>query len=174
MTPKSNVGGKACAEMQADLALYYYGDLSAADRARVADHLATCVPCAAFIEDLKSILPLTATADEPPTEFWLDYTRELRQKITATEERFFSRQNFLAFFPGWRLPALATAAILVLALTLIFNRNSGERNLPYAPDEAALLAVLPIAENLDFFRAMEFLDSMELLDAEGRRSQGAA
>ena len=41
-------------------------------------------------------------------------------------------------------------------------------------DEEALLEILPIAENLEFFKAMDLLDSLDLLEAGGGPGSGSA
>ncbi|OGP22163.1 MAG: hypothetical protein A2038_08270 [Deltaproteobacteria bacterium GWA2_57_13] len=76
-------------------------------------------------------------------------------------------------YRSWSVPALATALVLILALTLTFRKRLWmPTDLP--PDEEAPLEILPIAENLEFFKAMDLLDSLDLLEAGGGPGSGSA
>ncbi|MFQ5849154.1 MAG: anti-sigma factor family protein [Candidatus Binatia bacterium] len=154
----------ACKDFEQELVLYYYGECVGADRNRVETHLEGCVSCRRFLEDLQMLLPLTAKADEPDEAFWDAYSREMHKKLAAVEENGSRWKKLLTFFRPWPVPALATALVLVLALTFTKGLWRSQR-LPL--EEQALLEILPIAENLDFFKSMEFLDAMDLLEALG-------
>lgn len=162
-----------CSEFEADLVLYYYGELARSDRGRVESHLKSCSTCGHFLKDLGSLLPRTVKGDEPPEGFWEDYSREIRKKLAAAAEEQPWWKGFFLTFRSWPMPALATALILIIALTLTFRKKSW-RPTDIPPDQEALLEVLPIAENLDFFKAMELLDSMDLLEAAGGPANGSA
>lgn len=164
---------QACTDFEAELVLYYYGDLTENDRSRVADHLKSCSACGRFFEDLGRLLPLTVKPDEPPEEFWQDYTWEVKQKLASVKAKIPWWKGIFLSYRSWSIPALATALVLILALTLTFRKRFWTpTDLP--PDEEALLEVLPMAENLEFFKAMELLDSMDLLEAPGILGSGAA
>ena len=63
--------------------------------------------------------------------------------------------------------------VLILAVTLTLTRGTWHtRDLP--PKEEALLEVLPIAENLEFYTSMDFLDSLDLLEDMGGADSGSA
>lgn len=164
---------EACRDFEADLVFYYYGDLAGSDRGRVESHLKSCAACGRFLKDLGSLLPRTVKGDAPPESFWQDYTREIRQKLVAAAERRPWWKVVFLTLRSWPMPALATALILILALTLTFRKKSW-RPTEIPPDQEALLEVLPMAENLDFFKAMELLDSMDLLEAAGGPGNGSA
>ena len=71
------------------------------------------------------------------------------------------------------MPALATALALILALTLTFGKRMWRtQDLP--PEEEAVMEILPMAENLEFFKAMDLLDSLDLLEAGTGPGNGAA
>lgn len=173
MTRHDTSPDRACKDFEADLILYYYGDCAEADRLRVETHVRSCPACARFLQALREILPLTAKADEPPESFWLDYTRELRGKLVAAEENVPWWKRFFVSHRWWRVPALATALVVILALTLTFNKRSW-RPAVIPPEDEAFLEVLPMAENLEFFKAMELLDALDFLEASGGLGSGSA
>jgi hypothetical protein len=73
--------------------------------------------------------------------------------------------------PGY-LTALATAATLIIALTFTLGGGlwSSKSDLP----DEELTEALPVAENLDFFRAMDVLDELDLLEVMGNSANDAA
>jgi hypothetical protein len=173
MTDMSSMRG-ACKDYEEDLVLHYYGEGAPEERERIEAHLQACPSCSGFLTELRTLLPLTVKADEPPQAFWDSYSRELRQRLTTAKEKGAWWEGILAFLRPWRLPALATVAVLILAVTLTLTRGTWHtRDLP--PKEEALLEVLPIAENLEFYTSMDFLDSLDLLeDLGGAGESGSA
>ncbi len=161
-----------CAEREENLVLLHYGDLGGAERADLHAHVQGCAPCAAYLKDLGALMPLTIAAGEPPPSFWTDYNRELRHKIDAVVERKTWSQKLAAFFqPRW-MPALATAAMVALALTFTVGRGIWTSSDP-AREDAALIEVLPVAENLEFFNAMEVLDNLDVLESMAGQGDAA-
>ena len=76
-------------------------------------------------------------------------------------------------FRPWPVPALATALVLILALTLTVGKKVWRApDLP--PEEEGMMEILPMAENLEFFTAMELLDSLDFLEAGAGPGSGAA
>jgi len=51
----------------------------------------------------------------------------------------------------------------VLALTFTLGKDIWQTQNP-PQEEQAILEALPVAENLEFFKAMDFLDDLELLE----------
>jgi hypothetical protein len=161
----------ACARSEADLVLFHYGELTGAAREQIEEHLRDCAGCSRYLVDLAQVLPQTVLTDEPPPEFWQDYSRELRHKLADARARQNSWQRWF-FLAKLRIPALATAAILVLVLSFTVDNSfwmSGER----MPQDEALLEVLPITENLEFYNNLELLENMELLEFMGESRNGA-
>lgn len=161
-----------CTELEADLVLFHYGDLDGDEREKLQAHIAGCPGCAGYLNELTTLLPLMVANDAPPREFWMNYNRELRHKIDAAVENKSWWQNLTAIFKPGYLPAFATAAVVVLALTFTLGRGlwSGRNG---APDEEFSEA-LPVAENLEFFRAMDVLDELDLLELMGNQTNNAA
>jgi hypothetical protein len=162
----------ACTDLEADLILLHYGDLDGTERARLQSHVAQCAGCSAYLNELSALMPLTVATDSPPQQFWMDYSRELRHKIDARVEIKFSWQQVVALFKPGYLTALATAATLIIALTFTLGggRWSSKNDLP----DEELTEALPVAENLDFFRAMDVLDELDLLEVMGNSANDAA
>jgi hypothetical protein len=162
----------ACTDLEADLVLFHYGDLDGGERERLQAHLANCAGCSNYLKELTTLMPLTVKTDTPPHEFWMDYSRELRHKIDAAVDHKPWWQNLTAIFQPRYLSALAAAAVLAMALTFTLNRGlwNGKNDLP--DDE--LSEALPVAENLEFFRAMDVLDNLDLLEAMDNSANDAA
>ena len=162
----------ACEAYEEDLVLLHYGDLSGAERQKLDSHLASCAGCAGYLKDLATLLPLTVKSDEPPQEFWQNYSRELRGKLDdVAATKAWWRKLAAIFRPGY-IPAFATAAVVVLALTFTLGKAvwNGKSN----PEDDEMAEALPVAENLDFFSAMDILDDLDLLEFIGSQSNNAA
>jgi hypothetical protein len=153
----------ACLEVEQDLVLLHYNELDGAQQQRLEAHVKDCAACTQFLKELAGLLPRTVLADEPPPAFWNDYSRELRYKLAQVgEAESWWRRLFVSFKP-WGIPALATSAVLALALTFSLGRNLWQQGETALPEDAAMLEVLPIAENLDFYRNLEVLDNLDIL-----------
>jgi len=162
----------ACPELEADLVLLHYGDLGGVERERLQSHAVNCAGCSDYLRELTELMPLTVRTDTPPQEFWMDYSRELRHKIEASLENKFWWRPIATFLTPRYLTAFATAATLILALTFTIGRGpwSSKHDMP----TEELTEALPVAENLEFFRAMDVLDELELLEVMGNPANDAA
>jgi putative zinc finger protein len=162
----------ACEAYEEDLVLLHYGDLSGAERGKLESHLSSCAGCAAYLRELATLLPLTVKSDEPPQEFWRNYNRELRAKLDeVAAKKTWWRNLVQAFRPGY-VTAFVAAAIVVLALTFTLGKAFWYANSNSQDDEMA--EALPVAENLDFFTAMDILDDLDLLELIGNQNNNAA
>ncbi len=166
MVYEGNLPRSACKNFEQDLVLYYYGDLMGADHSRVEIHLKSCSSCRLFLQDLHTILPLTSTPDEPPQAFWESYSKEIHSKLKEAETRvsWWTSLSSLFHFRPWPVPALATAFVLILALTMTFTGGLWGPEEP-TDQEEILQEILPMAESLEFFKSIEFLESIELLES---------
>lgn len=162
----------ACEIYEEDLVLLHYGDLAGIERDRLSTHIAGCAGCTGYLKELATLLPLTAKTDEPAQTFWMDYNRELRHKIDAAIEQKSWWQNLAALFRPRYLPVFATAGVVVLALTFTVGKGIWTGKNQIHEDEIA--EALPVAENLDFFSAMDLLDDLELLEFIGNQGNNAA
>lgn len=169
--PKQSTAS-ACKSFEEDLVLFHYGDLDDAARGALEKHIAGCTSCADYLEELATLLPLTVKADEPPQEFWSNYNRELRHKLDIALERKRGWRRFAALFQFPLLPTFATAAVIILALGLTLGRGIWTSRNNVQDDELA--EALPVAENLDFFRTMDVLDDLDLLEAMGTQGNDAS
>jgi hypothetical protein len=163
----------ACQSLEQDLVLYYYGELSEPDRGQVVTHVQACGGCSLYLKQLETLLPITRKADDPPQPFWDDYSRELRRKIARINDRTSWWRDLASFFQPWTVPAFATVALVVLAVTLTLGKGFwSSRNDPQVDE--TFMEIFPLAENLDFFKTMEVLDSLDLLEEMGHSSGGSA
>ena len=174
MTRDETTKSAACAALEPELVLFHYGELSGAQRRQVEAHARDCAACAQFLVELADLMPKTVLTDDPPQEFWNDYSRELRHKLADIRERGNWWQRFGSIFRPWAMPALATSAVVVLALTLTLGKGLWQPRDTPPPFDDAFLEVLPVAENLDFFDNLELLDAMEVLELMGEPGNGAA
>ena len=163
---------RACKEFEQDLVLYYYGERGREESKELENHLEGCGSCRQFLADLRRLLPLTVKPDDPPQPFWENYSKEMQERLAAIAQRGRWWRDLASLFRPWPVPALATALVLILALTLTFGKRIW-RSQDLPPDEEAVLEILPMAENLDFFKAMDLLDSMDLLEDTGGPGNGS-
>jgi hypothetical protein len=171
MAAQNNPLSTPCRNFEEDLVLFHYGDLRGPERDALQSHVSGCAGCADFLKELGKLLPLTVTADEPGQTFWNDYSRELRHKLDAAAENRPWWQNLANIFQPRLLSAAAGAAVVIVALALTLGRGLWPiKDVPH--DDAAMMEALPVAENLEFFKAMDVLDDLDLLESMG--SQGAA
>jgi anti-sigma factor RsiW len=163
----------ACKPFEEDLVLYYYGELDSPGRTAVESHIQSCEPCRSYVKEMQVILPLTVKPDEPPQAFWEEYSREMRRKLTQVGERKSWWRSLTSFLQPWVIPVTATAVVAVLAVTLTLGKGFwGSKEIPQ--DDEAFMEIMPAAENLEFFKTMEVLDAMDLLEDMGSPAKGSA
>lgn len=172
MAERIDPAARACADLEADLVLLHYGDLGGIERERLQSHVAGCNGCSGYSKELAALLPLAVESDTPPQEFWMDYNRELRHKIDQAIESKPWWQSFTAIFKPGYLAAFATAAVVVVALTFTLGGGLWSGNNGTPDDE--FTEVLPVAENLEFYRTMDVLDDLDLLESMGNQNSNAA
>jgi len=153
----------ACPAHEEDLVLFHYGDLAGGERATMQSHLKTCTGCATYLNELATLLPLTVKADDPPQEFWMNYNRELRHKIDEAAEKASWWRNLSLIFRPRLITTLGASAVIVMALTFTVGRNYWPANDSTRDDDEVAVA-LPVAENLDFYSAMDVLDDLDVLE----------
>lgn len=170
MTDQTKTLVPPCGDLEENLVLFHYGDLDGAERGALQAHLQSCAACAGYLKELGALLPLTLQADQPPETFWTDYNRELRQKLDRADKKSWIQSLGEFFQPRW-IPALATAGVVALALTFTVGRSIWSTNDPQ--DDAAIMEMLPVAENLEFFKTMDVLDNLDLLESMGNQSNAA-
>jgi hypothetical protein len=161
----------ACKPFEEDLVLLHYGDIHGAERDALQSHVNGCNGCAAYLNELGRLLPLTVKADEPDPTFWHDYSRELRHKLDDLAEKRPWWQNLGVMFQPRLISAFAGAAVVVIALAFTLGRGIWPAG-DLSQDDQAMIEALPVAENLEFFKAMEVLDDLDLLEI--MTSQGNA
>ncbi len=156
---------RACKKFERDVVFYGYGESTGENRKRIESHLADCGDCRRFLEQLRAILSLTSQPDNPPEAFWERYSREMRAKLAVTERTTPWRDILFSLFRLWPVPALAAALVLILVLALTFSETvwRPRQNLPVGDDR--WVQIHPVADNLEFFKTMDLLDSMDLLEA---------
>lgn len=164
MAGRTHALATACRDLEQDLVLLHYGDLAGAERDALQNHLKSCAGCAAYLRELDTLLPRTIKRDAPDERFWNDYSRELRHKLDAAAERRPWAQFLAALFQPRLISAFAGVAVIAIALTFTLDRRN--RPLPdFSQDDQAILEAMPVAENLEFFKSMDLLDDLDLLES---------
>ena len=160
----------ACNELEQDLVLYHYGELSGEARDQIATHLRGCSGCASYLKELAALLPRTVIGDEPAEEFWQNYSREMRHKLADLQEKRSWWQTLQTFLRPWTVPALAGTAVVALALTLTIGKKTTTTNEALndaSSADQALIEVMPMAENLELFNNMDVVEDIDVLEDMG-------
>lgn len=156
-----------CGEFETDLVLYAYGKIADRERAGIEAHLDTCPACRARQDQLLEELA-TAPLDFPPPQFWDDYSRGMRQKLEAVDEQRHRKLRWLSPLSYGGITALAAGLVLVIALGLTLKDtlfSSADET-----QEDAMMQVLPIVQNLEFFESMHYLEMMNQEQEESIKS----
>ncbi|HUY28362.1 MAG TPA: zf-HC2 domain-containing protein [Candidatus Binataceae bacterium] len=157
-----------------ELAPYLRGDLSAAERERVARHLEGCARCRAdadaYAAVLKAIAFESAAISEPD---WTDYRAEIHRKIAARRAPVSPERARWKLSPrlAWTSIAAAGAAVAAIVLLLMLGPRPEPGGAPpveqLAMEDAigaadvGLLRDYPVVEHLDL---LENYDVIEHLD----------
>lgn len=111
-----------CREVRNKLTEYQLGGLEESERAALADHLVGCAACRAELEALARLddllspmTPLTA-----PTELWGGIAARLQPR----------RAHWWQWAVQWPRPALAAAAMIMVALGLALSLRGQEQVVP--------------------------------------------
>jgi len=172
MAERNHFASQTCKEFEQDLILYYYEVLGEGELNRTESHLQACGSCRQTLESLRSLLPLTVKEDHPPQSFWDDYSRELRGKLDQVEAKVSWWDRIVSLIRSWPVPVAATAIVILLALTLTLNRTL--RRLEQAPPVSEeIFEILRIADDVEFYKNLDLLDSMDMLEVPGAFSNGS-
>ena len=154
----------ACRAFEADLVLYYYGDIEESDRRRVEGHCQDCFHCRRFLDDLHRLLPQIAKPKPLPVDFWQNYYKETVEKLAAREARGSWWRNLFMPMHVWLIPAVGTVAVAVLAVALVFGRGGWNLRLTAPQQETIPQEILTDATKVEFFKSMDLLESLGVLE----------
>jgi hypothetical protein len=163
----------ACRAFEADLVLFYYGDVPEADRRRIESHCQDCFHCRSFLDDLQRFLPQMAKAKPLPANFWDSYYKETVQKLTAQEARGSWWRNLFAPMHVWLIPAFGTVAVAVLAVVLVFGKSGWNFQLTPTQQDKIPQEILADASKVEFFESMDLLESLGVLEKMEGTPQGS-
>ena len=172
MAERNHFASQTCKEFEQDLILYYYEVLGEGELNRTESHLQACGSCRQTLESLRSLLPLTVKEDHPPQSFWDDYSRELRGKLDQVEAKVSWWDRIVSLIRPWPVPVAATAIVILLALTLTLNRTL-RRPEQAPPVDEEIFEILRNADDVEFYKNLDLLDSMDMLEAPGAFSNGS-
>jgi hypothetical protein len=145
------------------------GELSGAERERIAGHLEGCAQCRQEAESFQSLLAeLSGRLDELPTPDWSIYRAQLRDKLA---ERLQPRTPWWQLSFGWAGLAMgAAAAAIALWLVVPGLRHGGSTQdqlaLVQPQDQLALMQPMEVADVglLRNYGVVERLDLLENYD----------
>jgi anti-sigma factor RsiW len=140
-----------------DLTLLHYGELDAADRLRVEEHLQGCSVCRRELAELRSALEALPKRE---AEFSPEEIRAFNERVSR-RLRPKSRQLLKPAF-GW---SFAAAAAVLLMVTLRSPTPGPQKSLP----EVVEMERLPEPELLLNLELLENLDLLQELEGTGRR-----
>ena len=155
----------ACKSYEEDLVLYYYAETGANERATIEQHLAQCLRCRKFVDDLGRVLPQMAPKPELPQAFWDNYFRETVAKLDEQSARQNWWRRWLTPMNGWLVPAFGTVAIAVLASALMLGKGSFTSTAQTVPVKIPA-EVLVDSNQLEFFKSLEILESLSTLEEQ--------
>lgn len=145
-----------------DLTLFHYGELDAAERLRVENHLQQCGACRRELEQLRSTL---ARLPQEERNFSATELRAFGQRL---DQRLRSRQRHpLRPAVGWSLAA-ATAVLLLVTL-----HSPSPTTQPAPPGAAQVGGVAQRLPDPDLLLNMELLEKLDMLqELEGSGVSG--
>jgi hypothetical protein len=162
----------ACKGYEEDLVLYYYAETGANARAAIEQHLALCLHCRKFVDDLGRVLPQMTPKPELPQMFWDNYFRETVAKLDEQSARQHWWRRWFAPVNGWLVPAFGTVAIAVFAIVLMLEKGDFKSMTETAPVNIPA-EVLVDSNQLEFFKSLEILESLSTLEKQdGAKPEG--
>lgn len=160
-----------CATHEADLVLYHYGETDVTARARIEDHLRACAVCRQSLDEMAKLMPLTVAQDQPPPEFWTDYSRELRHRIDIVTENTSVWSSLAAWLRPLPLTAFAACAVMLLAVTFTVGKKYWPKG--DAPVDDDVVAIMSASQDLELLRDLEILDALDVLETISTDKRGA-
>src|SRR5262249_27000622 len=142
-----------------ELVPYLRGELTPAERERVARHLEECPDCRQDTEVLRELLDnnVARAIGEPPAVNWARYRAELREKLDRRRARSV----------WWRRPmplALSASLAGVLLLVAVWGSHQVSKNgEPIGPEEVVMAQELPLLQDLRTVERLDLLEDLEVI-----------
>ncbi len=141
---------------EADIAPFLAGELTSAERAHVAAHLAACARCRRTADAFRDTLAALADSrPEPPPVRWSAYQAELKQKLRARE-----RAGAPASLIGRLVPVTVS---LALASALFMLVGESHRDVARVA-ELTPVEQLAIGSRLGLFEHYPVIEKLDLLE----------
>lgn len=154
-----------CDHVRGELPAYLEGLLEPAEAEAVSAHLAACPSCSEEARRQEAAWEMLG-ADEPleaPPTLARRVLDDVRRETTGGPARVVP----LARWRRWALPALAAAAVVIVALgSLLFRQPSGEGPLlsGISEEERQVVANLDLLEDFELLNNLDMLENIELLE----------
>lgn len=112
---------KSCGEYEALISAFLDGELSEAERAETAEHLASCPACQRYFDDLVAIHDALEQGEVPPPA---GFAGAVMDRVRSTPQE--KRERKVISFPGWkRWAAMAACCALVVLGVWAFQARGG-------------------------------------------------
>jgi len=122
------------------LSEYADGELAAAERAAVEDHLAGCADCRIALDELRAVMARAAALDDPapPRDLWPGVAAQIAALAARRPRVSPFRRAWSAQRVSFTLPQLAAAslALMVLSGGLVWMARSGDPRADFDPISA--------------------------------------
>ncbi len=143
-----------CEDIQKRLIEYYYNEIGPKEAESIQRHLDSCTRCSrAYYKFRKELDRLKVEEPSIPQEFWKEFNRKVKDRITEREaKRFYLSRPVAAF---------VSALVLIIILMLGYRYYNTKQTERFITENYELLKNLELYENLDL---IEHLEEIELLE----------
>lgn len=155
----------SCDRVRDHLAAYLEGLLEPAEAEALAEHLSACTDCSEEARLHEAAWSLLG-ADEP-VEAPADLARRVLEDVRREARGEPASVIPISRWRRWAFPALAAAAVMVVALgSLLLRQPSKEGPLlsDISEEERQVVAHLDLLEDLELLNNLEMLENLELLE----------
>ena len=154
-----------CDHVRGELAAYLEGLLDPVEAETVAEHLSACPAC--FEETRRQKATWSLLGADEPLEAPADLARRVLEEVRREVPREPARVIPISRWRRWALPALAAAAVLVVALgSFLLRQPSSDRPLlsDITEEERQVVAHLDLLEDFELLNNLEMLENLEFLE----------
>ena len=167
---------EACHNQKKNLVLYVYGELDSNSGKEIENHLARCKFCRSEYQQLLSLLGNireTVSSPELSPKQVASLVTNIKWKLKDRKKDTWWRR-YLYFRPAHRIPAIATACILIITAGIIGYLKNNDTNefQPVAVQQNKELMSsdrdLEIVKNLEFLKEMNAIQKLsKVVDLNG-------
>ena len=173
---------EACHHQKKNIVLFAHGELDSNSGKEIKNHLARCTSCRTEYQQLLSLLGNireTVSSPELSPKQVASLVTNIKWKLKDRKKDNWWRR-YLDFRPAHRIPAIATACILIITAGIIGYLKNNDTNefqtVAIQQNEESMLSDtdLEIVKNLEFLKEMDAIQKLsQVVDLNGEtNSQG--